>query len=121
LDARTSSSSLPRRGNPRAWWSLVCGILSLAAIPAGILLARELEQVSLIDSSGSVVAALLLGWIAIVLARRARERIQITLERAGGAGAARAGRILGIVGVLVAATSALALGFWGLLSLFAAQ
>jgi hypothetical protein len=120
LDVPTSSSSV-RRANPRAWWSLACGLLSLAAIPIGILLARELEQVTLIDSSGSVLAGALLGWAAIVLARRARERIQITLGRAGGGGVAQVGRILGIVGLLVAGTAALALGFWGLLSMFAEQ
>ena len=92
MDVLTSSSSATRRANPRAWWSLACGLLSLAAIPVGV-----------------------------VLARRARERIQITLGRAGGGGAARAGRILGIVGLLVAGTAALALGFWGLLSMFAEQ
>jgi len=97
----------------------VCGILSVAAIPAGILAARKLQQVTLLDSSGSIVVGVLLGWYAIVLARRGRERLQITLGRAGGKGAARAGRLLGIVGILVAVTAALALGFWGLLSLFA--
>jgi hypothetical protein len=118
LDVRTSSSSATR-GNPRAWWSLVCGIASIAAIPAGTILARESERVTLVDSSGSVAVAALLGWAAIVLARRARDRIQITLGRAGGGGAAAAGRILGIIGLLVAGTAALALGFWGLLSFFA--
>jgi hypothetical protein len=97
----------------------VCGILSILAVPAGVLAARELRDVTLIDSSGSVAAAALLGWAAIVLARRARERVQITLGRAGGEGAARVGRALGILGLLVAGTAALALGFWGLLSLFA--
>ena len=64
MDGLTSSSSATRRGNPRAWWSLACGLLSLAAIPIGIVLARELEQVTLVDSSGSVLAGALLGWIA---------------------------------------------------------
>ena len=121
MDVLTSSNSATRRANPRAWWSLVCGILSLAAIPVGVLLARELEQVTLVESSGSVLVAALLGWAAIVLARRARERIQITLGRAGGGGVATAGRVLGILGLLVAGTAALALGFWGLLSMFAEQ
>jgi hypothetical protein len=121
LDVLTSSSSGARRANPRAWWSLACGLLSLAAIPVGVVLARELKQVTLVESSGSVLVAALLGWSAIVLARRARERIQITLGRAGGGTAAQAGRILGIVGLLVAGTAALALGFWGLLSMFAEQ
>ena len=99
----------------------MCGILSILAVPAGVLAARELRSVTLIDSSGSIAVAALLGWAAIVLARRARERVQITLGRAGGEGAARAGRALGIVGLIVAGTSALALGFWGLLSLFASS
>jgi hypothetical protein len=75
--------------------------------------------VTLVDSSGSVVVAALLGWAAIVLSRRAQDRLQISLGRAGGGGAAGVGRILGIIGLLVAGTAALALGFWGLLSLFA--
>ena len=99
----------------------MCGALSILAVPAGVLAARELRSVTLIDSSGSIAVAALLGWAAIVLARRARERVQITLGRAGGEGAARAGRALGIVGLIVAGTSALALGFWGLLSLFASS
>ena len=121
MDVLTSSSSGARRANPRAWWSLACGLLSLAAIPVGVVLARELKQVTLLDSSGSIVVAALLGLWAIILARRGRERIQITLGRAGGGTAAQAGRILGIVGLLVAGTAALALGFWGLLSMFAEQ
>jgi hypothetical protein len=121
LDVLTSSSSATRRANPRAWWSLACGLLSLAAIPVGVVLARELEQVTLVESSGSVLVAALLGWAAIVLARRARERIQITLGRAGGGGVATVGRLLGILGLLVAGTAALSLGFWGLLSMFAEQ
>lgn len=96
-------------------------MLSLASIPVGIVLARELERVTLVESSGSVLVGALFGWAAIVLARRARERIQITLGRAGGGGAATAGRLLGILGLLVAGTAALALGFWGLLSMFAEQ
>ena len=97
----------------------MCGILSVAAIPAGILVARKFEQVTLLDSSGSIVVAALLGWWTIIHARLGRERIEITLGRAGGKGAARAGRLLGILGILLACTAALALGFWGLLSLFA--
>lgn len=97
----------------------MCGILAIAAIPAGTVLARELKSVTLIDSSGSAAVAGLLGWAAIILARRARERVQITLGRAGGTTAARVGRILGIIGLLVAGTAALALAFWGLLAFFA--
>jgi hypothetical protein len=94
-------------------------VLALAAMPAGVVLARETQRVTLVDATGSIAAALLLGWFAIVLARRAREHIQLTLGRAGGAGAARIGRLLGVGAILLAITAALAVGFWGLLTLFA--
>jgi hypothetical protein len=119
LDGRTSNSSAARRANPRAGWSLVCGLLSVAAVPAGIVLARETQLVTLVNSSGSAAVAILLGLSAIVLSRRARERVLITLGRAGGEGAARVGRVLGGLGVLIGATAALAVGFYGLLTLFA--
>jgi hypothetical protein len=90
----------------------------VAAVPAGVVLARETQQVTLLDASGSIAVAFLLGFSAIVLARRARERVQITLGRAGGDRAARAGRAFGILGLLIGATAALALGFYGLLTLF---
>ena len=115
LDGRTSSS----RANPRAGWSLACGILSLVAMPVGVVLARESQRVTLRLSTISIAVALLLGWFAIILARRARERIDLTLGRAGGASTARIGRLLGIIGILLATTAALAVGFWGLLTLFA--
>ena len=88
-------------------------------MPAGVVLARESARVTLRLATISIAVALLLGWFAIILARRARERIDLTLGRAGGASTARVGRLLGIVGVLFATTAALAVGFWGLLTLFA--
>ena len=88
-------------------------------MPAGVARARESERVTLRLATISIAAALLLGWFAILLARRARERIVLTLGRVGGASTARIGRLLGIVGVLFATTAALAVGFWGLLTLFA--
>ena len=88
-------------------------------MPAGVVLARETQRVTLRLATISIAVALALGWFAIILARRARERIELTLGRAGGAGLARAGRLVGILGVLLAITAALAVGFWGLLTLFA--
>jgi hypothetical protein len=88
-------------------------------MPAGIALARESDRVTLRLATISIAIAALLAWSAIVLARRAREQVQLTLGRAGGAGAARIGRLLGLIGVLLAITAGLAVGFWGLLTLFA--
>ncbi len=91
----------------------------MAAVPAGVALARYTKAVTLLNSSASIAVAAVLGLSAIILARRARERVQITLGRAGGEGAARIGRALGILGLLVGVTAALAVGFYGLLTLFA--
>jgi hypothetical protein len=91
----------------------------VAAVPAGIVLARETKLVTLVRSSASIAIAVLLGVAAVVLARRAREYVQITIGRAGGETQARIGRVLGILGVLVAVTAAVALAFYGLLALFA--
>ena len=97
----------------------MCGILALLAMPAGVVLARELQQVTLRLATISIAVAAVLAWFALVLARRARETIQLTLGRAGGAAAARVGRLLGLIGILLAITAGLAVGFWGLLALFA--
>ena len=98
----------------------MCGILALLAMPAGVVLARELQQVTLRRlATISIAVAALLAWFALILARRARETIQLTLGRAGGAAAARVGRLLGMIGILLAITAGLAVGFWGLLALFA--
>ena len=88
-------------------------------MPVGVVLARESQRVTLRLSTISIAVALLLGWFAIILARRARERIDLTIGRAGGASTARIGGLLGIIGILLATTAALAVGFWGLLTLFA--
>ena len=84
------------------------------------MLARYSVTVTLINSAaGSVPASAVLGSAAIVLARRGREQSLRTLGRSGGERAARVGRWLGIAGLCLALAAALALGFFGLLKLFA--
>jgi hypothetical protein len=112
-------SSIERpRGNPRAVASLVLGLLSVLAVPAGVMLSRE-TSVSLLQASGAIGVAAALGWVAIIEARRGRERVEMTLGRVGGGAFAAIGRLLGILGILAAASAGLALGFFGLLTLFA--
>jgi hypothetical protein len=115
----SSSSALSRRGNPRAVASAVVGALSVAAVPLGTVVARYFEEVSLVGSGvGSIPAGVLLGFYAIVLARRGRETVLRTLGRSGGGGMARVGRALGVLGICVAITAALTLLFYGLLLTF---
>ncbi len=107
-------------GNPRATASVVVAMVALAAVPAGVVLARYSEQVTLV-SSGVVAAPLgiVLGMYAVVLSRRARETVLRTLGRSGGVGRARVGRALGVAGLCLSITAGLALAFYGLLVLFA--
>jgi hypothetical protein len=98
---------------------VLVGVLSLLVVPAGVYAARQSDAVTLLNSSGTVALAALLGVAAVILARRAREQVAITLERAGGERMAGIGRLLGILGICVGITGALALGFYGLLTLFA--
>jgi len=118
--ARTSSSSLPRAHNPRATASVLVGLLAVAAVPVGVVLARRSAEITLVNSGyGSVPASILLGFYAIVLSRRGKETVVRTLGRARGVGTARLGRFLGIAGICIGLTAGMALGFYGLLTLFA--
>ena len=100
--------------------SVGVGLLAVLAVPAGVVLARYSHRVTLINSGyGSIPIGLLLGLSAAVLARRGREHAAWTLGRSGGEAAARAGRILGALGLCAGLTAALAIGFYGLLTLFA--
>ena len=65
-------------------------------------------------TGGEAVAGTLLGLIAVLLARSARAQVERTLARPGE-GAARAGKWLGLLGLCLGLTAALALAFFGLL------
>jgi hypothetical protein len=54
----------------------------------------------------------------VLLARRGLRTIERTLGRAGGEGSARVGRLLGVLGLCLGLTAAVALGVYGLLNFF---
>jgi hypothetical protein len=116
LVVRTSSSSASRIRNDRARFSVLFALLSLASIPVALYVSR-LNNVNVPQAvGGEAVAGTLFGLIAIVLARGARIRVERSLSRVGE-GTARAGKWLGLLGLCLALTAALALGFYGLLLL----
>jgi hypothetical protein len=80
-----------------------------------VVLSGRLAGVDLVEAAWAVPVAAAAGVAALLFARGARGRIQRTLERAGGAGRARVGRILGIAGICVALSGAIAVGFYELL------
>ena len=94
---------------------MLLGVLAVAAIPVGVVLSGRLAGVTLIDVAWAIPVAAGAGVSALLFARGATGRIQRTLERAGGAGRARVGRILGIAGICMALSGAIAVGFYELL------
>jgi len=98
-----------------AWGSLVTGLSSVAALPVAVYLTRFSERYELLHSGFAIPFAAILGLAAISLARRARRRNVLLLDRRRGSGLARAGAVLGIVGVCMALAALVALAVYGLL------
>jgi hypothetical protein len=96
--------------------SVLLGLLGLATLPAAIAVTERLDGLSLVEAGFAIPAAILLSLGAVVIGRRVRRRSRQTLAALPGAGIARAGRILGYVGLYVALTAALAVGFYGVLT-----
>jgi hypothetical protein len=88
-------------------------------MPAAIAATGRSKQFELLHAAFAIPVALLLGALAVVLARRARSRLGPTLGRPKGARTARLGRLLGILGLMLALTAAGSVGIYELLSLVA--
>jgi hypothetical protein len=108
LAARTRSSSGPL--------SALVGALAVLALPAAVVVSRLSERFELLDAAFAIPVAAVLGILAIVLARRGRAQVR-SLRRAGGAQVA-AGRALGLLGLCLAITAAIAVGFYAFLVAF---
>jgi hypothetical protein len=104
-----------RSSNHRASLALLLGLAAVAAVPAGVALSRQTAGVRLLDAVWAIPVAALCGLAALLFARGAGGRIRWTLERAGGLGRIRLGRLLGIAGICVALSASIAVGFYELL------
>ena len=89
--------------------SLVLGVFSVLAIPVGIYITDQRNDLRLIHAGFAVPVGFVLGFAAIRLARRARRRLERTLERAGGRSPARLGRIFGWLGMYLSLIGAISL------------
>ncbi len=109
MAVRTRSSSAGA-----AWGSLLAGIASVATLPLAIYLTRFSDSYELLPAGFAIPLAAALGLAALGLARRHERRDALRLGAPGGR-AARAGRLLGILGLCLAASAVVALGVYGLL------
>jgi len=103
-------------GSRAAWGSLVAGFASVAVLPAAVYLTRFSGKYDLLHAGFAIPVAAALGVVALVLARRAQRRTSISISGGGAGRTAVAGRVLGIVGLCVAASALVALGVYELLS-----
>ena len=97
-----------------AWGSLLTGAASVATLPVAIYLTRFSDTYDLVHAGFAIPVAAAFGIAALVLARSARRHASLTLASRKPA-LATAGRVLGIVGLCMAAAALVALGVYGLL------
>ena len=81
-------------------------------MPAAIDLARRSHRVALLDAAYAVPLAFLLGLVALVMAKRARDNLRWLRLQEEGTAAARVGMILGLLAVCLALIGALSVGFY---------
>ena len=106
---------MSRTGTGGAWGSLVTGLASVATLPVAVYLTRFSERYELLHSGFAVPLTGLLGVAAIALARRARRRSVLLLDRGRAGRIARAGGALGVIGICMALAAVVALVVYALL------
>jgi hypothetical protein len=123
--ARTRDNSFDRAdarartGNPAAFASVLVGLVAVLAMPAAYVIQYYSQTVTLLQSTVSAAFATVLGLWAILLARRGGWTVARTIGRSGGAGAAKTGKLLGWLAFCAGISAGLAVGFYGLLTIFA--
>jgi hypothetical protein len=108
-------ASRTRSSNHRASAAVVLGIVAVVAIPLAIYLTRKLPGAALLDAQWAIPFGFAAGIGALLFARGARGTLARTLERAGGSGRIRAGRVLAIAGICIALSASIAVGFYEVL------
>jgi len=98
-----------------AWGSVVAGLASVVTLPFAIYLTRFSESYDLLHAGFAIPVAAALGFISLALARRARMLSALTLGGGGSSRPAAVGRVLGLIGLCIAAAGLVALGVYELL------
>jgi hypothetical protein len=94
---------------------VLVGLLAVATLPVALAVDQYSDRVSLLGAGLAVPLAAALGIAAVWLGRSGRQRVERTLGRVRGRRLAFAGRALGYLGLYLAGTATLALGFYALL------
>ena len=98
---------------PSGVTAIVFGLLAVAAIPVGVVLAWQLQSVNLLPALVvAVPVAFVFSLVGISAARRARFKVDRSVFRVGDR-TAKLGKFLVWAGLYFALVGALALGFYG--------
>ncbi|HEY6114034.1 MAG TPA: hypothetical protein VIV37_08000 [Gaiellaceae bacterium] len=96
--------------------SVLAGLASVVALPLAVYVTRFSDRYDLLHAGFFIPVAAGLGLVALALARRARQRTALSLASSGShRDLAAAGRVLGVLGLCLAASAVVALGVYGLL------
>jgi hypothetical protein len=96
--------------------SVLLGVFGLATLPAAIAVTGRVDGLSLVEAGFAIPAAIVFALAAVLIGRRVRRRSIQTLASLPGARVARFGRVLGYMGLYLALTAALAVGFYAVLT-----
>jgi hypothetical protein len=96
----------------------VLGFLGLCVLPGAVELSRRSARVTLLEAGYAIPVAFLLGLVALVMAKRARENLRWLRVREGGTAVASTAVIVGGVTVCLALTAALSIGFYELVIVY---
>jgi hypothetical protein len=105
LAALTRSSSDERPLSSSAVFSALLGLVAVATLPAAIVFAERWDRITLLESSVAIAPAFVLALAAVLLSRRARRAIELTLGRVRGSKLALVGRLLGYLALYMAVTA----------------
>jgi hypothetical protein len=97
------------------WGSVLVGLASVATIPVAVYATRFSASYDLLHAGFAIPVAVALAIFALALARRARLHTSVSLAEDGNRSLATAGRVLGIMGLCMAAAALVSLGVFQLL------
>ena len=103
-------------GSRRAAWSVVLGVVSVVTLPAAITATRYSSSFDLLHAGFAIPLAVLTGIAALVLARKARALDRATLGSTERGKVATWGRVLGVVGLCLAASATISIAVYGVLT-----
>ena len=104
------------RGSGAAWGALLAGLGSVVVLVVAVYATRFSDSYDLLHAGFAIPGAVVLGLAALALARRRRLRAALSLGESGGTHwTVTTGRVLGVIGLCLAASALVALGVYGLL------